>query len=140
MQLQLYSSTVCMNCLILILFMQHTITKCILNTEIILSIMLTLCLMLLGTYYAQNYAGIIGWCLTRTIFPLSLVASNTSPDEFLLSPSMSLSIYYDVRIWVINIWTKPSVHTTYILDTLPLTTQSSAFHKSCHITAMYVSV
>jgi len=25
--------------------------------------MLALCLMLLGTYYAQNYAGIIGWCL-----------------------------------------------------------------------------
>ena len=56
-QLQLYSSTVCMNCLTLILFMQHAITKSILNTEIILSsyikiilsIMLALCLMPLGT-------------------------------------------------------------------------------------------
>jgi len=28
--------------------------------------MLALCLMLLGTYYAQNYAGIIGWCLMVT--------------------------------------------------------------------------
>jgi len=28
--------------------------------------MLALCLMLLGTYYAQNYAGIIGWCLVVT--------------------------------------------------------------------------
>jgi len=39
--------------------MQHTMTKSILNTEskyieIILSIILVLCLMLLGTYYAQN--------------------------------------------------------------------------------------
>ena len=25
--------------------------------------MLALCLMLSVTYYAQNYAGIIGWCL-----------------------------------------------------------------------------
>jgi len=34
-------------------------------TEIILPItgMLALCLMLAGTYYAQNYASIIGWCL-----------------------------------------------------------------------------
>ena len=28
-----------------------------------LPIMLALCLMLLATYYAQNYAGIIGWSL-----------------------------------------------------------------------------
>jgi len=35
-QLQLYSSTVFKNCLTLILFMQHTITKSVLNTEIIL--------------------------------------------------------------------------------------------------------
>jgi len=32
-------------------------------TEIILPIMLALCLMLSSTYYAQNYASIIGWCL-----------------------------------------------------------------------------
>ena len=31
-----------------------------------LPIMLALCLMLLGTYYAQNYAGIIGWSLDIT--------------------------------------------------------------------------
>jgi len=31
--------------------------------------------MLLGTYYAQNYAGIIGWCLTVTVLDeLILVA------------------------------------------------------------------
>ena len=30
-----------------------------------LLIMLALCLMLLATYYAQNYAGIIGWSLSR---------------------------------------------------------------------------
>ena len=29
--------------------------------------MLALCLMLLGTYYAQNYAGIIGGCLMLAI-------------------------------------------------------------------------
>jgi len=29
--------------------------------------MLALCLMLLGIYYAQNYAGIIGWCLYITV-------------------------------------------------------------------------
>ena len=29
--------------------------------------MLTLCLMLSVTYYAQNYAGIIGWSLAVTI-------------------------------------------------------------------------
>ena len=28
--------------------------------------MLALCLMLLATYYAQNYAGIIGWSLYTT--------------------------------------------------------------------------
>jgi len=32
-------------------------------TEIILPIALALSLMLSGTYYAQNYASIIGWCL-----------------------------------------------------------------------------
>jgi len=63
-QLQLY--TVCKNCLTL---MQHTITKYTeywnnsQHTEIILPIMLALCLMLSGTYYVQNYASIIGWCL-----------------------------------------------------------------------------
>ena len=29
--------------------------------------MLALCLMLLGTYYAQNYASIIGGCLLKPI-------------------------------------------------------------------------
>ena len=33
-----------------------------------LPIMLALCLMLLATYYAQNYAGIIGGSLTMTIY------------------------------------------------------------------------
>ena len=35
------------------------------SMTIILPIMLVLCLMLSGTYYAQNFASIIGWCLTR---------------------------------------------------------------------------
>jgi len=32
--------------------------------------MLALCLILLGsyTYYAQNYAGIIGWCLIASAY------------------------------------------------------------------------
>ena len=30
--------------------------------------MLTLCLMLLATYYAQNYASIIGWSLVGELF------------------------------------------------------------------------
>ena len=34
---------------------------------IILPIMLALCLMLSGTYYAQSYASIIGWCLPKTL-------------------------------------------------------------------------
>ena len=33
------------------------------SMTIILPIMLALCLMLSGSYYAQNYASIIGWCL-----------------------------------------------------------------------------
>ena len=33
------------------------------NFSKIFPIMLALCLMLLVTYYAQNYAGIIGWSL-----------------------------------------------------------------------------
>jgi len=40
--------------------------------------MLALCLMLLYTYYAQNYASIIGWCLTTTA-EWSLNASTTMP-------------------------------------------------------------
>ena len=32
-----------------------------------LPIMLALCLMLLATYYAQNYAGIIGWSLVTAL-------------------------------------------------------------------------
>ena len=35
------------------------------STYYTLPIMLALCLMLLGTYYAQNYAGIIGRSLNR---------------------------------------------------------------------------
>ena len=38
-----------------------------------LPIMLALCLMLLATYYAQNYAGIIGWSLTTIIYPIYLL-------------------------------------------------------------------
>ena len=34
------------------------------QSSLALPIMLALCLMLLATYYAQNYAGIIGWSLT----------------------------------------------------------------------------
>ena len=38
--------------------------------------MLTLCLMLLAAYYAQNYAGIIGWslasCVTKLLHALQL--------------------------------------------------------------------
>ena len=36
------------------------------SMTVILPIMLALCLMLSGTYYAQNYASIIGWCLFIT--------------------------------------------------------------------------
>ena len=35
------------------------------SMTIILPIMLALCLMLSGIYYAQSYAGIIGWCLAK---------------------------------------------------------------------------
>ena len=38
-------------------------------------IMLALCLMLSGTYYAQNYASIIGWCLTLTPPSLENISS-----------------------------------------------------------------
>jgi len=58
--------------------MQHTTTKSVPNTsiekilssytEIILSIMLALCLMLSGTYYVQNYASIIGNLVNQTAF------------------------------------------------------------------------
>ena len=44
---------------------------------IILPIMLALCLMLSGTYYAQNYASIIGWCLIYgTKFPFKTKTKN----------------------------------------------------------------
>ena len=33
-----------------------------------LPIMLALCLMLLATYYAQNYAGIMGWSLNPALY------------------------------------------------------------------------
>ena len=33
------------------------------SIRVYIPIMLALCLMLLATYYAQNYAGIIGWSL-----------------------------------------------------------------------------
>ena len=35
--------------------------------------MLALCLMLSVTYYAQNYAGIIGWSLVDNNYTLKLV-------------------------------------------------------------------
>ena len=38
-----------------------------------LPIMLALCLMLLATYYAQNYAGIIDWSLVIRQFPIELI-------------------------------------------------------------------
>ena len=41
------------------------------STEIILPIMLALCLMLSGTYYAQNYASIIGGCL-QSVYQIRL--------------------------------------------------------------------
>ena len=46
------------------------------SMTIILPIMLALCLMLSGTYYAQNYASIIGWCLTT---------SNTNNKDLIFS-------------------------------------------------------
>ena len=42
------------------------------SMTIILSIMLALCLMLSGTYYAQNYASIIGWCLENGMHEIDL--------------------------------------------------------------------
>jgi len=59
--------------------MQHTMTKSILNTETILSILIELnsiyyaSIMLdaLGTYYAQNYAGIIGWFLHESVISIN---------------------------------------------------------------------
>ena len=39
-----------------------------------LYIMLALCLMLLATYYAQNYAGIIGWSVPPGPSPLLNIA------------------------------------------------------------------
>ena len=39
--------------------------------------MLALCLMLLGTYYAQNYAGIIGRSLYETVMLLNTKTINS---------------------------------------------------------------
>ena len=44
------------------------------SMTITLSIMLALSLMLSGTYYAQNYASIIGWCLAIYKAPRSILA------------------------------------------------------------------
>jgi len=83
-----------MNCLTLILFMKHAITKCILNTEIILSI-IALCLMLLGAHYAQNYAGIIGWCLITSFEILFISLYRISKQNSLGSNSR----YMASHIW-----------------------------------------
>ena len=48
----------------------------------IFPIMLALCLMLSVTYYAQNYAGIIGWSLTGT--PSVIVTSYGHTQQFSL--------------------------------------------------------
>ena len=40
-----------------------------------LPIMLALCLMLLGTYYAQNYASIIGGCLSYSTALVQIMVS-----------------------------------------------------------------
>ena len=37
------------------------------SMTVFLPIMLALCLILSGTYYAQNYGSVIGWCLLLTI-------------------------------------------------------------------------
>ena len=39
------------------------------SCNVYIPIMLALCLMLSATYYAQNYAGIIGWSLAKTHTP-----------------------------------------------------------------------
>jgi len=44
--------------------------------------MLALCLMLLGTYYAQNYTGIIGWCLTIVYVLGTVTALLNIPQAF----------------------------------------------------------
>ena len=52
--------------------------------KIIIPIMLALCLMLSGTYYAKNYAGIIGRGLTRAvlIYWVSLVVDSSDNGAF----------------------------------------------------------
>ena len=45
-----------------------------------LPIMLTLCLMLLGTYYAKNCAGIIGQSLFISLIILLYIINNNVPS------------------------------------------------------------
>ena len=46
--------------------------------------MLALCLMLLGTYHAQNYASIIGGCLPRTLTNYHRCNVNNCINKFII--------------------------------------------------------
>jgi len=56
--------------IILLKYINFSLT-CNLTGKDSLSIMLALCSMLSGTYYAQNYTSIIGWCLIMMVPKLS---------------------------------------------------------------------
>ena len=59
-----------------------------------LPIVLALCLMLLATYYAQNYAGIIGWSLLPSPTNIEMLTV-----EIEASQSLSFIIYYVLYIY-----------------------------------------
>ena len=65
------------------------------SVTVILPIMLALCLMLSGTHYAQNYAGIIGWCLNMATIDdveVRICSSEVFDDEAILVNQLVLHI------------------------------------------------
>ena len=75
------------------------------SMTIILPIMLALCLMLSGTYHAQNYASIIGWCLliTRNTFVNFIINNVNIEHRQVLTANnhitFAIKIIYDDKLW-----------------------------------------
>ena len=56
------------------------------------SIMLALCLMLLATYYAQNYAGIINWSLVFRAHDMHMPSKHYSSHFYTLALTKIIAI------------------------------------------------
>ena len=82
----------------------------------ILPIMLALCLMLSGTYYAQNYGGIIGLGLTLSTIQLNVWTA----DNFITADIFFLLVIYNI------------ISLTALTITLPWCLLLSFLHNKIH--------